>query len=1184
MENTESVDYGHKAIEHTIHLSTGLSGPRKVGTEYEIEAANYIKGEFERIGYEVKVQEFSFDRKGETYSSQNVIAIKEGKSHEQIIVGAHYDQVDTEGSKGAHDNASGIAAILETAERLKDVETNYTIVFVAFGAEEVGLRGSAAYVDSMTEEEIEKTVAMVNLDSIIAGDYIYAYAGGNKVGWVRDQALAISEELGLDLITQEGLNPGYEWGITGDWSDHVAFYRKGIPIVYFESTNWLVKDEEGNYTDGYIETIEHDAIMHTGRDNLDFINEAFPGRVEDRFNTVIRVLEKLLIDIKPEGEITADNDKVSLSEAREIKVEVEFDQAPNLDELIWSFGNKPFDEWKKWDNEATDFVGEPWIKFVEGPTVEGNTVKATIGFDLPFDTENLERRPYPRWAYFDLLGEYDLRVTDGKFDSYSKKFIVNAYDDFHLYDEIKPALDEIMNLAKDKKDRYFEYSTIGKSVEGRDLHFMVIAKDKETIDNYLNNTKQIALNNPKELIEKIANGKLDYQVPIFINNVHPDESPGIDAQLKVLKLFATEDEITFNKNEEEKVTLSVKDILDNVILVFNLTQNPDGRYHNTRHNINGFDLNRDNGYQIQQETKAVVNAIAKWTPIAFLDLHGFVPEFLIEPCTPPHDPNFEYDLIMGGPRDPETGDVGGKPGAIEHARAMGSSGIANTRYEGFIIPLFDYGYGWDDGTLAYTGVYAIIHGAMGHTIEIPELNQHSVDAAAHAILGSINYVMNNKDALYTNQLNVFLRGINNEDNRAVDTWHIDEEGNVIGRPRGDNENFFPEYYILPVDKSLQKNPLQVYNMVELLLNNGVKVERLVEDVEFDGVTYPEGSFIVPLRQAKRGMANAVLWQGSDESKWDGMYAELVINFPAMRGFDIVEVRKEGIFDDSTEEVTEVVIPSTEIDVSADKYVIRNTNNDAIKAVNSLLRAGKAVYIVTQDGADYEKGDFVVPALNFKEVKDNYLLDVVAFENDVAMEKLISPKIKITDSGSKYASTTDHTRFVLEELGFEIVNDDSADIIVDASGRADIEEIKAGKSYIGIGRAAAKLIEDSGIMPGLKTLTTDYSHEGLLNGVYSQESIITAPYDEHDYLYTSSGTVITEVPETSIILAKVSDEDDFYIAGWWPGHEAIKGQIFAIKDKAGQSNITLFAGDITNKAHPQHLFRLLANSLYESLLD
>lgn len=173
IESIESAAYGKKAIEHTIYLSTGLSGPRKAGTEYEIEAANYIKGEFERIGYGVKMQDFSFERKGETYNSQNVIAIKEGKSHEQIIVGAHYDQVDTEGSKGAHDNASGIAAVLETAERLKDVDTNYTIVFIAFGAEEAGLKGSSYYVNSMTEEEIEKTVAMVNLDSIIAGDYIY---------------------------------------------------------------------------------------------------------------------------------------------------------------------------------------------------------------------------------------------------------------------------------------------------------------------------------------------------------------------------------------------------------------------------------------------------------------------------------------------------------------------------------------------------------------------------------------------------------------------------------------------------------------------------------------------------------------------------------------------------------------------------------------------------------------------------------------------------------------------------------------------------------------------------------------------------------------------------------------------------------------------------------------------------
>ena|GEM_PF-6286520 len=45
---------------------------------------------------------------------------------------------------GADDNASGVAVMLEVAERLAHFKIDYDIVFVAFGAEEAGLRGSSA--------------------------------------------------------------------------------------------------------------------------------------------------------------------------------------------------------------------------------------------------------------------------------------------------------------------------------------------------------------------------------------------------------------------------------------------------------------------------------------------------------------------------------------------------------------------------------------------------------------------------------------------------------------------------------------------------------------------------------------------------------------------------------------------------------------------------------------------------------------------------------------------------------------------------------------------------------------------------------------------------------------------------------------------------------------------------------
>jgi Zn-dependent M28 family amino/carboxypeptidase len=153
--------------------------------------------------------------------------VKEGVSEDTIIIGAHYDSGDE--GKGADDNASGVATMLEIARMLTDVETPYTIKFIAFGAHEDHgqFLGSKYYVSQMTEAEKEKTILYVNLDCLIAGDYAYVYGGYGRLptgegGRIRDWLLDWAKEEGLPLQTQTGENPLYPAGTQGDWSDHVS--------------------------------------------------------------------------------------------------------------------------------------------------------------------------------------------------------------------------------------------------------------------------------------------------------------------------------------------------------------------------------------------------------------------------------------------------------------------------------------------------------------------------------------------------------------------------------------------------------------------------------------------------------------------------------------------------------------------------------------------------------------------------------------------------------------------------------------------------------------------------------------------------------------------------------------------------------------------------------------------------
>ncbi|WML39570.1 hypothetical protein RCG19_20725 [Neobacillus sp. OS1-2] len=52
-------------------------------------------------------------------------------------------------------------------------------------------------------------------------------------------------------------------------------------------------------------------------------------------------------------------------------------------------------------------------------------------------------------------------------------------------------------------------------------------------------------------------------------------------------------------------------------------------------------------------------------------------------------------------------------------------------------------------------------------------------------------------------------------------------------------------------------------MVQYLLRNGVKVKQTMKYMKINGRMYPKGTFVIPMNQAKRGVANAMLYKGDN---------------------------------------------------------------------------------------------------------------------------------------------------------------------------------------------------------------------------------------------------------------------------------------------------------------------------------
>ena len=155
--------------------------------------------------------------------SKNIIATLKSKKKDAktIVVGAHYDGVDT---PAANDNASGISTVMESARVLSKKNLDCNIKFIAFGAEEIGLVGSNYYVRSLSSDDLQNTIAMINADMVGIGDNLCVYTmDGSKDSLTADLAVSCMNNFEYDNRRDES-----------NRSDHVAFESAGIPVAYFE--------------------------------------------------------------------------------------------------------------------------------------------------------------------------------------------------------------------------------------------------------------------------------------------------------------------------------------------------------------------------------------------------------------------------------------------------------------------------------------------------------------------------------------------------------------------------------------------------------------------------------------------------------------------------------------------------------------------------------------------------------------------------------------------------------------------------------------------------------------------------------------------------------------------------------------------------------------------------------------
>ena len=259
--------------------SDSLKG-RETGTANELMAAGYLAQRMEDLGLspagnaETYFQTFTFKPKKDphqeiqyveasdsTITGTNVIGFIDNEAATTVILGAHYDHLGMGGESslhrgdaaihnGADDNASGVAVLMQLAQKLEEGElkgNNYLIM--AFSGEEIGLLGSNYFAKNPTVE-LENVNYMINMDMVgrLRDSKVLSVSGtGTAPIW--PQVLNASNQDFELVLKESGVGP----------SDHTSFYLQDIPVLHFFT---------GQHEDYHKPTDDADKLNYEGMEKI----------------------------------------------------------------------------------------------------------------------------------------------------------------------------------------------------------------------------------------------------------------------------------------------------------------------------------------------------------------------------------------------------------------------------------------------------------------------------------------------------------------------------------------------------------------------------------------------------------------------------------------------------------------------------------------------------------------------------------------------------------------------------------------------------------------------------------------------------------------------------------------------------------------------------------------------------
>lgn len=298
--------------EHVAYLAGVQMEGRKAGSEGEKMAADYLSAKLKEYGVDVLTSssEFKIAQGADTLTSRNVIGLLQGwdksMNGRYIVVGARMDnlgmdrltvdgEVENRTYYGANGNASGMAMLLELAQKLSYARTllRRSILFVGFGSSCESFAGSWYFLNRAFSSDVENIDAMVNLDMLgLEQNGFQVYTASNQdlnalVQSLQGELLPIQAQ-----ITHQEPYAG----------DHIVFYSKEIPSVLFTTGRY---PEHGTGRDTYsivnFEGMEKELeyIFSYVQHLANGPRPLFRGRSESKKETPVGTYAFSDVDVKP---------------------------------------------------------------------------------------------------------------------------------------------------------------------------------------------------------------------------------------------------------------------------------------------------------------------------------------------------------------------------------------------------------------------------------------------------------------------------------------------------------------------------------------------------------------------------------------------------------------------------------------------------------------------------------------------------------------------------------------------------------------------------------------------------------------------------------------------------------------------------------------------------------------------